>query len=53
MQNVIRRQEAFISTIDANDEKINEVLNSGQNLIKDNNYAADKVQQKCEALSER
>ena len=51
--NIRRRHEAFISTLDANDEKINEVVNTAEELIRDNNYAADKVQQKSDALQER
>lgn len=52
-ENVIKEHEAFITTLDANDEKINGVLNLGQTLIKDNNYNSDKIQQKVDSARER
>lgn len=52
-QNVIRRQETFITTLDANDEKINEVINLAKKLISENNYAADKLQLKADTLQDR
>ena len=52
-ENLTRRLEAFITTMDANDDKINNVVTFGRQLIADNNYAADKVQQKADSLQER
>ena len=39
--------------MDANDEKINNVLQFAQRLIDENHYAADKVQQKADNINER
>ena len=52
-ENLIKRHEAFITTMDANDEKINAVLQFANRLIEDNHYAADKVHQKAENINER
>lgn len=52
-ENLIKQHEAFITTMDANDEKINNVLQFAQRLIDENHYAADKVQQKAESINER
>jgi len=52
-ENLIRQHEAFITTMDANDDKINSVIKLGRDLIGRNNYAADKIQQKADGLEER
>lgn len=39
--------------MDANDEKINNVLQFAHRLIEDNNYAADKINKKAENINER
>lgn len=52
-ENLIKRHEAFITTMDANDEKINAVLQFANRLIEDNHYAADKVHNKAENINER
>lgn len=52
-ESLIRKHEAFITTMDANDEKINNVISLGRELVGNNNYAADKIQQKADSLEER
>ena len=52
-ENLIKRHEAFITTMDANDEKINAVLTFANRLIEENHYAADKVHKKAENINER
>ncbi|XP_062617853.1 spectrin beta chain-like isoform X3 [Saccostrea cucullata] len=52
-ENLIKAHEAFITTMDANDEKINAVLQFANRLIEDQHYAADKVHKKAENISER
>jgi spectrin beta len=52
-ENLIRQHEAFITTMDANDDKINSVVKLGRELIGNNNYASDKIQQKADSLEER
>lgn len=52
-ENLIKAHEAFITTTDANDEKINAVLQFANRLIEDQHFAADKVHKKAENISER
>jgi len=52
-ENLIKSHEAFITTTDANDEKINAVLQFANRLIDDNHYAADKIHKKAENINER
>ena len=52
-EHLIKRHEAFITTMDANDEKINAVLQFAQRLMEESHYAADKIQKKAEAINER
>ncbi|XP_071163365.1 spectrin beta chain-like isoform X1 [Mytilus edulis] len=52
-ENLIKQHEAFITTTDANDEKINAVLQFANRLIEDNHYAADKIHKKAENINER
>ena len=39
--------------MDANDDKINSVVALGRELIAENNYASDKIQQKADSLEDR
>lgn len=50
---MIKQHEAFITTMDANDEKVNAVLQFADRLIEDNHYAADKIHKKAQNISER
>lgn len=52
-ENAIKRHEAFITTMDANDEKINAVLQFAYRLIDENHFAADKIHKKAENINER
>ncbi|XP_041353644.1 spectrin beta chain-like isoform X2 [Gigantopelta aegis] len=52
-ENLIKRHEAFITTMDANDEKINAVLQFADRLIDENHFAADKIHKKAENINER
>ncbi|XP_013410395.1 spectrin beta chain-like [Lingula anatina] len=53
-ENLIKQHEAFITTMDANDEKINLVLQFAERLVDDeNHYAADKISKKAENIDER
>lgn len=52
-ENAIKRHEAFITTMDANDEKINAVLQFANRLMDENHYAADKIHKKAENINER
>jgi len=53
-EQLIKRLESFITTtMDANDDKINSVVALGRELIAENNYASDKIQQKADSLEDR
>ena len=52
-ENLIKQHEAFITTMDANDEKINNVLQFAQRLIDDGHFAGDKIKQKADTIQER
>jgi len=39
--------------MDANDDRINSVVALGRQLIAENNYASDKIQQKTDSLEDR
>jgi spectrin beta len=52
-ENLIKQHEAFITTMDANSEKINHVLQFGQKLEEEGNYAQDRVHEKSENIRER
>lgn len=52
-ENIIKQHEAFITTMDANDEKINAVLQFASRLQEDSHYAGDKIKHKAEQLADR
>jgi len=53
-EHLIKRLESFIqTTMDANDDRINSVVTLGRQLIEENNYASDKIQQKADSLEDR
>jgi len=53
-EHLIKRLESFITTtMDANDDRINSVVALGRQLIAENNYASDKIQQKTDSLEDR
>uniref|UniRef100_A0A4D5R949 Spectrin beta chain n=1 Tax=Scolopendra viridis TaxID=118503 RepID=A0A4D5R949_SCOVI len=52
-ENLIKRHEAFMTTMEANDEKINAVILLSQRLCDDGHFAADKIQKKAESINER
>ena len=51
--NLIKQHEAFITTMDANDEKISNVLTFSHHLVDENHYAGDKIKQKSDSIDER
>uniref|UniRef100_A0A8D0L0F5 Spectrin beta chain n=1 Tax=Strix occidentalis caurina TaxID=311401 RepID=A0A8D0L0F5_STROC len=42
----IKKQEDFMTTMDANEEKINAVVETGRRLVSDGNINSDKIQEK-------
>uniref|UniRef100_A0A673N883 Spectrin beta chain n=1 Tax=Sinocyclocheilus rhinocerous TaxID=307959 RepID=A0A673N883_9TELE len=49
----IKKHEDFLTTMDANEEKINGVVESGRRLISDGNTYEDKIQEKTDSIQER
>ncbi|XP_014662859.1 PREDICTED: spectrin beta chain-like [Priapulus caudatus] len=49
----VKRQEAFMTTMDANDDKVNSVITFGQRLCDEGHYDADKIFKKAENIQER
>lgn len=52
-ENLIKRHEAFLTTMEANDEKINAICQFAQKLLDERHFAADKIQKKAENIEER
>ncbi|KAK0158327.1 hypothetical protein PV328_009343 [Microctonus aethiopoides] len=52
-ENMIKRHEAFMTTMDANDDKINSVVQFAARLVDEGHFASDKVRKKAENISER
>ena len=50
---MIKKHEAFITTIDTNDEKINAVLQFGNRLVDENHYASERIKFKIDSIEER
>ena len=51
-ENAIKRHEAFLTTMDANDDKVNNVIQFAQRLEDESHFVADKAQRKAENISE-
>ncbi|XP_061481709.1 spectrin beta chain, non-erythrocytic 1 isoform X2 [Rhineura floridana] len=49
----IKKQEDFMTTMDANDEKINAVVETGRRLVSDSNINSDKIQEKVDSIDDR
>uniref|UniRef100_A0A9J7Y3C1 Spectrin beta chain n=1 Tax=Cyprinus carpio carpio TaxID=630221 RepID=A0A9J7Y3C1_CYPCA len=48
----IKKHEDFLTTMEANEEKINSVVESGRRLISDGNTYADKIEEKTDSIQE-
>ncbi|XP_030298754.1 spectrin beta chain, non-erythrocytic 1 isoform X3 [Sparus aurata] len=49
----IKKQEDFMTTMDANEEKINAVVDTGRRLVTDGNISAERIQEKVDSIDER
>nr|XP_006001605.1 PREDICTED: spectrin beta chain, non-erythrocytic 1 [Latimeria chalumnae] len=49
----IKKQEDFMTTMDANEEKINAVVETGRRLVSDGNIYSDKIQEKVDSIDDR
>lgn len=52
-ENLLKRNQDFLTTMDANDEKIKTVVLFGDQLCCDGHYAADKIHKKARNIQER
>lgn len=52
-ENLFKRHQDFLTTMDANDEKIKNVVSFGDQLCNDGHYAADKIHKKARNIQER
>nr|CAD7595507.1 unnamed protein product [Timema genevievae] len=52
-ENLIKRHEAFLTTMEANDDKINNVVQFAGRLCDEGHFAADKVHKKAESINDR
>lgn len=49
----IKKQEDFMTTMDANEEKIGAVVDTGRRLVADNNINAERIQEKVDSIDQR
>uniref|UniRef100_A0A8C5I748 Uncharacterized protein n=1 Tax=Gouania willdenowi TaxID=441366 RepID=A0A8C5I748_GOUWI len=52
-EKALKKHEDFVSTMEANEDKIDGVLQGGQRLLDNNNMYSGKVQEKMEAIRDR
>ena len=52
-EGAIKKQEDFMTTMDANEEKINAVVETGRRLVSDGNTSADRIQEKVDTIDQR
>uniref|UniRef100_A0A8C5D056 Spectrin beta chain n=1 Tax=Gadus morhua TaxID=8049 RepID=A0A8C5D056_GADMO len=52
-EDAIKKHEDFLTTMEASEEKISGVVESGHRLITDGNATADKIQEKADSIQER
>uniref|UniRef100_A0A6Q2X602 Spectrin beta chain n=1 Tax=Esox lucius TaxID=8010 RepID=A0A6Q2X602_ESOLU len=52
-EGAIKKQEDFMTTMDANEEKINAVVDTGCRLVSDGNVNADRIQEKVDSIDKR
>uniref|UniRef100_A0A8C4HSB2 Spectrin beta chain n=1 Tax=Dicentrarchus labrax TaxID=13489 RepID=A0A8C4HSB2_DICLA len=49
----IKKQEDFMTTMDANEEKISGVVDTGRRLVTDGNINAERIQEKVDSIDQR
>jgi len=52
-ESLIKKHEALLTTMEANDDKVNGVLQFAQRLVAEQHFAAEKISKKAEDISER
>lgn len=49
----IKKQEDFMTTMDANEDKINGVVEAGRRLASDGNINAERIQERVSSIDDR
>ena len=49
----IKKQEDFMTTMDANEEKIGGVVDAGRRLVADGNVNGERIQEKVDSIDQR
>lgn len=49
----IKKHEDFMTTVDANEDKINGVVEAGRRLASDGNINAERIQERVTSIDER
>lgn len=49
----IKKQEDFMTTMDANEDKINSVVEAGRRLASDGNINAERIQERVASIDDR
>ncbi|XP_064174889.1 spectrin beta chain, non-erythrocytic 1-like isoform X2 [Anguilla rostrata] len=52
-EGAIKKQEDFMTTMDANEEKINGVVETGRRLVSDGNINGERIQEKVDSIDDR
>ena len=52
-ESLIKKHEALLTTMEANDDKVNGVLQFAQRLVSEQHFASEKIAKKAEDISER
>merc|ERR1712088_1130327 len=52
-ESLIKKHEALLTTMEANDDKVNGVLQFAQRLVAEQHFASEKISKKAEDISER
>ncbi|KAL0280603.1 UNVERIFIED_CONTAM: hypothetical protein PYX00_001846 [Menopon gallinae] len=52
-ENLIKRHEAFLTTMEANDDKVNAVVQFADRLCDEGHFDADKIRKKAENINDR
>lgn len=52
-ENMIKRHEAFLTTMEANDEKINTVVQFSNRMVEEGHFAGDKIAKRSDSINER
>ncbi|XP_075993412.1 spectrin beta chain, non-erythrocytic 1-like isoform X2 [Genypterus blacodes] len=52
-EGAIKKQEDFMTTMDANEEKIVSVVDTGRRLVTDGNINAERIQEKVDSIDQR